>query len=487
MYRGMNHRTAPVWAAVAGSVLISVFFRLCGVDINNDGVLYLRVADRFREEGVFAATALYGWPFFSMLVAWLSQLGLSLLNAAWLLGVASFALLSGSFVAVVARFYPASPLIHYTAVPVILLLPELAELRSEVLRDNAAFALLLFSLLPLLRFVERREPWALLLWGASVALGALFRIEQALLLLSGVFVLLFIKGGRRWAVALLLLTVLAGALTLWLLQHYAPESRVRDLYRWLHFYAGDLGTKLSSGAARLEAAVLNDYSQNYARDAMATVLLVLLIGKLLKGLTPVYAAFLWFTRRDRPALQSEHRAIWQAYFAGVLLPPLLFVFQHFFLTQRYVFGAILMLLLLVPAAACTLFQRIRAPRLRVGLAVLLLLILAAATVRKAPEEDVQLLVGQWLAERPGSLWTNSVKAGFFADAEFDGRVLTVDWQAGWLERRPAPGKFDWLVLVVDEAESKQAAALLSAEGMERVTRFEGRRKDAEVWAVAKPE
>jgi len=230
-------------------------------------------------------------------------------------------------------------------------------------------------------------------------------------------------------------------------------------------------------------AVLNEYSRNYAREAMVAVLLVLLIGKLLKGLTPVHLAFLWAARRDGPPLQREQRIVWLGYFIALLLPPVLFMFQHFFLTQRYVFGVILLLLLLAPAAVCTVLARVANPRLRVALGLVLLLLFAGATARKAPGADENQQAGRWLVERPGSVWTNSSQIGFLVSPEFEGREVTVDGLDGWPDRLPAAGTVTWLALVMNDAEREQLAPQLAAAGWVERAAFERRRKSAVVWAA----
>lgn len=458
---------SPVWAAVAGSLLLSLVTWLFPAPINNDGVLYLRAASAWLEGGFEAANAVYTWPFYSMAIASVSTLGLTLLQAGQLINALLFAVLSGATVGVVGRLWPDSGRTQWIAAAAILLLPELAELRHEVVRDTGFLTFLIISFGCFIGVVNRGRWQEAAAWLLAVAVATLFRIEAALLGATGALALLLIPQRRAAGGALLLIYAVAGAAAFLLLRRYAPESRVADLVSWWHFFTDEFAASFGAIAARLEEHVLNTYSYQFSRESVVVIVLVILVWTVFKGLTPVHALALWLRRRAL-GLARPHLIAWWAYAIGVLVPPLLFGLKHLFLTQRYVMGIVLMTLLLATRAWALLAGQGR--RVQVAL-LLVLLLFGAATLRKVVGfDDEGTLAGRWLATQPGSLWANQVRLGFYADPTFK-RQVTVDWHPGWEQRLPAAAPHDWLAILVRDEGAAAALAWAETAGYVEVRRF----------------
>ena len=76
------------------SLLLSVFAYYSNDIINNDGILYMNMAEAFLQGGLAETVKLFNWPFFSILVASIHQLtSLPLETSANILNALLFVLL----------------------------------------------------------------------------------------------------------------------------------------------------------------------------------------------------------------------------------------------------------------------------------------------------------------------------------------------------------------------------------------------------------
>lgn len=171
------------WAAVLSGCLAIYMLPVIG-QLNTDGIFYLRVAQQFIDDpaNLFSANepSLYGWSFFSMLIALISHLAhISLVGSAQVLCVIFQVIIAAGFVMLIKRL-DGSLRAQWIGLACLLTLPHLNDYRSYIIRDFGYWAGYIFSLWALLSFFRRRS-WPLaFIWGLASLLGTLFRVEGIL-------------------------------------------------------------------------------------------------------------------------------------------------------------------------------------------------------------------------------------------------------------------------------------------------------------------
>ena len=151
--------------------------------LNNDGILYVRVADLLVHGEWDIAFNLYKWPFYSLLIAVTGQVtGFSLEYSAHLLNAVLAALIIVCFISLVREVGGDSKTVVAAAF-VVLLYPGINEYRSFIGRDAGYIAFYLLSLLLFFKYANSPRFGYAIGWASSIFIAALFRIEGFLFLL----------------------------------------------------------------------------------------------------------------------------------------------------------------------------------------------------------------------------------------------------------------------------------------------------------------
>jgi hypothetical protein len=109
--------------AVLASLVVSCFTYAFPEPLNDDAFLYIRTAEIYLNDGLAAAYNHYSWASYSVLIGTLSQTGLTIIQAAFLLNSAFFALLTFGFVSVVKTIDGSNSTLTAAAI-LILVFPE---------------------------------------------------------------------------------------------------------------------------------------------------------------------------------------------------------------------------------------------------------------------------------------------------------------------------------------------------------------------------
>lgn len=111
---------------------------------NNDGILYLRTAHAFLNNGFDSAFGAYGWPFYSILIALLSKYSsISILNSAYIINTILQTGICLVYLSIFNKFKPTNSQLWF-AVFIIIIFPQFNNYRHDILRD---FGFWLFALL----------------------------------------------------------------------------------------------------------------------------------------------------------------------------------------------------------------------------------------------------------------------------------------------------------------------------------------------------
>ncbi|MAM86519.1 MAG: hypothetical protein CME36_04305 [unclassified Hahellaceae] len=407
---------------------------LVSYPLSSDGALYLTVARVFSQEGLEAALALYYYPFLSILISLVSSAtGLSLLHAGHVVCVGLATLTSLSFVYIV-RQHDRGWTTTLAAVLLIVLLPQLNELKEQVYRDWGLWAFSLAALASLIHFERGAPRWFFLLWFVLQLLASLFKQEGFVLLLAP-FVLAFTGGSRtrvfRSPLVLgcgIAFSVLVGVLYYlnqddlhWAMQHTDRLSRIP--------------ATISTQSAILGETVLNEYSDRHATGLYLWMLAVLLLLSLIKAfktaiIIPVLYLLTkaWRVSAVAPALK--------AYIALAALPVAMFCVEYQFVAARYIM--LLVLLILAAVLPALIQQRHKFPKSARVLAILLGLTLTVESFSVSIFEDDYLKSAQSWIERnvpsDSHVFSNSRSLTFVIDRMENPLDATSDNPAGALDR-----------------------------------------------------
>ena len=172
------------------SLLVSCFTILNPSLPNDDAYSYIRIAEIALNEGINASWQYYSWASYPLLIAFVSNLGTDLITAAHIVNAFFLSLLVYSYISIVS-FLNASKSVSILAATCILLFPTLNELRFDIIRDIAMWALSLFGLWHFLLFLESNRLQNFLVFCGSIALASLFRVEAIIYIFSLPIALLF--------------------------------------------------------------------------------------------------------------------------------------------------------------------------------------------------------------------------------------------------------------------------------------------------------
>lgn len=472
--RGFENRPTLLLylAATLASLLASALMVFADPLVNADGVLYLRMARAYVEQGYEAAMALYPRPFYSVVIAWVHQAtGAPLLTAAHLLNAGLCAALVCGFVALVTEMGARSRG-RWLALLVIMLLPQLNEYRHYVARDFGYWAFGVWSVVVFCRWWDDRRVWGAVSWIALVAVAALFRPEAIalfLLPLCGVFGSAGRRGaGARVSVRGLVVAVMTMGLVGIGLAWLGPDLR-----------QGAFGEPLRSLAMHLQGLFqLRDQipdkfgAQLFGRDVavvgypgLLLVAVYIVLAHALEALgwpALVGIAGTWFAARKR-AFPWRHLVpvLWVVAIQAVVL--LVVALDRLLLQSRHCMMMVFMLASLLPFLLDRLLSIPRQDRTRarrVGLAVIFAYLAVDSFVSFGSSKAYVLDAARWLqihTPADSVVHTNSVQIAWYSNRP-------VDWDGVLRLQRGGPlppsARFDYLALVV---KGDGAAALTAAE------------------------
>ncbi len=329
---------------------------------NIDGILYLKTAAIFIEKGLPAAITTYAWPFYSMLIAWISLLStLSLENSAFLLDALLIAINVIAFIVLVKEL-GGSRQTQYWAALVILIYPYLYHDQINILRDFGYYAFALVSLIFFIRFLRQLQWRYALAWNITLVLATLFRIEGAILLgLAPLAVFMLCKQNfmhRVWYFLQLntINIIILLAVFLWQLKKATLSThnagRLAELITMFHSGISLLTSNLDLKNNLLKSQILNPLSADQSFYFLLGGLVSMLLVTIINTITLLYGLLSYYGFRYKLLLQ-EHAATIAVvtYIIINLIIVGVFLGQTFFLSGRY---AELLCLLFMLAAPFTI-------------------------------------------------------------------------------------------------------------------------------------
>ncbi len=258
--------------AIGISLLLSVWCIYIDPVINNDGFLYILIADTVQEGNYSNAFNIYRWPFYSFMIAGLSSFaGFSAELTAYIFNALLIIVLILSYLSIV-KLLGGDHRVLIVAVIVILLFPGINRYRSFINRDFGYLAFYMLGLFYFFRHLVKPAWYFPVLWTAALVVAALFRIEAVVLLISLPFIYWFVlvdSKARRAMVSALYGLVLVGIFLIfawWFAGGYLNNANYSGVEGAFDIAKRFIEGITASYSDRLDQmrVLLTQYSRNYA-------------------------------------------------------------------------------------------------------------------------------------------------------------------------------------------------------------------------------
>lgn len=321
--------------------------------INRDGVMYMEMVEAYMSGGLGAMSKIFDWPFFTLVVAWVSKL-LSLqpeLTASTLNSLL-FVVYTDALILISKRILPSQQQI-FIATILILGFYSINEYRDYIIRDIGYWAFCSLALYQLLRFIENAELKSAILWQVFAIFALLFRVEGLVLLLTlPLFVLLTHPskvGVKKFLLlnSLFIPVMLTASLAALSMNGWVDAfDKLSSYQKYMNTEALEL--KFDRKATILEKEILSPFSADYSALILFSGLLTMLISKLLEGVSIGYILLLglaWWQKKRLVISRHSGLLLWFISINVVIL--MAFLFKQYFVVSRYCIMAVTGIFLLI--------------------------------------------------------------------------------------------------------------------------------------------
>ena len=411
----------PIPVAVFIGLLLSLWSMWQNPVLNDDAYYYLHGAQVFQQQGVGALYRDYPWATYSLLIGVLDWvIPGDMLVAARLLDLALLSLLVAVFVALSQRLC-AHRHAGWLAAAVILLYPQINELRFALVRDFGFCAFSLWSLLLLLKYRDESRLLTAIGWALTLLIATAFRIEALFLAAFAPLSLLQKTHQRRGLVLYGLLFALAvGALLVCAAIGVDLLDRMQYAWRYYLMELRELPAQLQGNIQSLIRSALTPDNPPGSNNTLMAILLLFfyaisLVLVFCQALGfPLNLVLLYAAWRNRWRPTGGWREPVGCYLMITGTSLLLFMLLMHFVTERYTLLLCLLLLVQVPLIIdrwADVWRKSKHRRLyQSGMALLaaLMLIDSVISFGTYPTHLPQALA--WLQEHPdegNKLLTNS--------------------------------------------------------------------------------
>jgi hypothetical protein len=336
--------------AVILNIIISYMMLLYRQPFNVDGILYLHAAEVYLQHGLHASMQIYPWPFYSILIATVSQIShLSLLASAFLINAVLTSFLVCFFLLLISAC--GGTLSHqYWGVLIILLYPLLNHDRQNVLRDFGYYAFFLGSLWCLIKFFQENKNKYAFFWQIFILIASAFRIEGIILLL-----LVPLASKKMNILKLSWFNLLLFILALLISSSILHFGRLPEIMANLQI--NGLVTFFQQKLIIIQDQILGIFGKDDALFFLISGLIGVFLVELLQTFG-IFSAILLLFGIKKKIIYIESRALRAIIIYGVIVLLILigFLVHQLFLTNRYVIPLALLLMLTLPFIAAALWK-----------------------------------------------------------------------------------------------------------------------------------
>ncbi len=369
-------------SAIILSLLLSVLSYILFPNVGNDGVLYLRCAAAYEESGLKAAMALYHWPFYSITIAYIHQMGLSWVNAGHVLDAFLQAWMVYFFIRLIFHFEPKSHRVGFWALCCILCYSTFNSDRSLLLRDFGYWAFYLNALWNLLRYLKTEKLHYLSLFGLCILIAMLFRIEGVIIAVTAI-VLVFFMPAQSFFMRIRNSFVMAwpfwlGALLFVVMGSHRlyDGGRLQEIYYNISHLIHVLSQNKIQTIQLMDKALYVPYPFIPTSKMYFSMLTGYFLYKIVLTTGIGYTAFAVYAWLKKALyLSSREKVLLYGLMIVQVLMLGIFLVNHLFLTVRYVLALSLLILLWMPFGLEHIYQKIMAlpsRKYHLGMAVVLI-------------------------------------------------------------------------------------------------------------------
>lgn len=379
------------WLAACTSLVLSIWIASQQSIINPDAICYLLSAESIAHRGIKEAMNLCGqakWPFYSVIIySVVKATHLSYPTAAYLAN-SFFSLISVIMFILIVKELGGNLRTMWFAALTILLSHEFNGVREYIVRDHGFWAFYLSSLWLLLCFFRKPDWPKALLWNISIFIAALFRIEGAIFLFLLPFLSFFyihytwsqrFKLFYRLNTVTILVVVFIGSVLLTHLNAATYFGRLQDLLNQIQngFFLVTQQYQLTK--LKLASQVLSHDSMMNAGEVFFIMMLGWYFLSVVNNLSWIYSLLVFYAWRRRLVyFPFSSRWVLAAYLLINMIITAGFLFEHLFLSKRYLIGLSLVLMLWVPFALNYIYERSHKIRYQISFTLCLLLMSVTA-------------------------------------------------------------------------------------------------------------
>lgn len=338
------------------SLVISVIDNSTHHVLSPDSSLYIFTAQTFLDHGLEAAVETYKWPFLSIFIAAIHSItGFSLIFSGHALIAFIYAAITCTFISL-TRDLGGSNRTLVLALLVIIIFPTLNDYRSYITRDAGFWLFTLLSLQQLLRFAIRNHLKHALGWLLFTIVAIGFRTEAIFFTALGPIALLsdrqLIFKDRIKKTSFIFCLLGCVAVVAFSVIFSTPElsAKFRVVMELLHLdtFFQKILLQFNNNLNQFSAIIKNKHFVADSPIIFISGLIMLVPYTILHALTVPYLIFLCWPDRKKISSFARQRVYLLTYFVGIVSYLTLFSFKKYFLTDRYVLAATLILMLAVP-------------------------------------------------------------------------------------------------------------------------------------------
>ncbi len=466
--------------AMLVSIILSAWAVFLDDVVNNDGTLYLHIAELLDRGEWQAAFQLYKWPFYPFLISLVAKVpGLDYEYAAHLLNAALTALAVVCFISLVRELGGNKATVLAAAI-LVLLYPGINEYRSFIIRDTGYIGFYLLSLLFFFKSLKSQGWGYVASWVSSILIATLFRIE-GFVFVAMLPLLFYIEkhAGQRMRVSgfIALIGIACGltvVLAWWLgggITAPDPKTIGPETIGLLQSLWESTTTAMFTKITLLGETLLSEHASDHAPTVFFVSLLVILLAEILRRLTLVNAALVGHALYHRlifPMTRAKTIWIWLVLVNLMIL--MIFVFATQFLTGRFPLALSLTLMLAVPFSLVVLHGAWRDQRTKrqtknwLFPAVCVLILLFGLDGLYSPTNKTYLKeAGVWLKENTpakSSLFGNNLIVMYYSGRKVSRYEAVYEWQrTRELIRSGRWLNYDYLAFRIKREDSKRSVLL----------------------------
>lgn len=468
------------------SLLLSIVLYTINDVLNADGILYIYSVEALKDGGLAAFSDVYDWPFFSSLISGISTFaGIDVELAAKSLCSLLFVLLTDALV-LLSSLSLSKRLQLMISVVLILSFYTINHYRDFIIRDIGYWALSLYGLYFLCKFLEAQKVIYAFLWQFLTFVAFLFRIE-AIVFLVAIPAIIFIteKSGNKITTLIKLsfasvFILFASAVVIFSIGHHEAFQKFSEVVISLNFE--NTLQVFNQNAKIISEQVMHPASDDFGPLVLASGLIFAVLWDFSTGISiPLLVLLIWafFSKSKWVAPKCQYLVI--ALISINLLILGVFALKSQLITTRYiVFALILLLILVLPTLIAFIEGRLRKPRTAPKIILGLIIILSLAdTLITTGAKPFLRKVPEWAADELPSqakVMTNDFIIEYYFNKSREGEKIILNRNFKNLN------KFDFL-LVHSKAGDQELQKILNDSPIHLVKEDGNQKNKVSLYAV----